>query len=99
MVKWADLARPKDFGGLEYTNTRLMNKCLLSKWIIKLERDDSDLCTKMLRNKYLKEGFLSNARAGSQFWKGLHEAKYIVKVGLNMWRAMGRSLNFGMKYD
>jgi hypothetical protein len=35
---------------------------------------------------------------GSQFWKGLHEAKHIVKVGLNMWRAMGRSLDFGMKY-
>jgi hypothetical protein len=49
MVKWTDLARPKDFGGLCFTDTRLMNKCLLSKWIIKLERGDSDLCTEMLR--------------------------------------------------
>jgi hypothetical protein len=38
MVKWTDLARPKDFSGLGFTETRLMNKCLLSKWIIKLER-------------------------------------------------------------
>jgi hypothetical protein len=38
MVKWADLARPKDFGGLGFNDTKLMNQCLLSKWIIKLER-------------------------------------------------------------
>jgi hypothetical protein len=44
MVKWADLTRPKDFGGLGFTDTRLMNKCLLSKLIIKLERGDSDIC-------------------------------------------------------
>jgi hypothetical protein len=56
-----------------------MNKCLLSKWIIKLERGGSNLCTKMLRKKYLKERvfFGSNARGGSQFWKWLHEAKHI----------------------
>jgi hypothetical protein len=60
MVKWVDLAKPKDFGGLGFTDTRVMNKCMLSKWIIKLERGDTDLCTKMLRNKYLKdEGFLA----------------------------------------
>jgi hypothetical protein len=38
MVKWADLAKPKDFGGLGFIDTRLMNTYLLSKWIIKLER-------------------------------------------------------------
>jgi hypothetical protein len=69
MVKWADLARPRDFGGLGFTDTRLMNKCLLSRWIIKLERGDFDLCSKMLRKKYLNgKGFFgSNARGGSQF--------------------------------
>jgi hypothetical protein len=51
MVKWADLARPRDFGGLGFTDTRLMNKCLLSRWIIKLERGDSHLCSNMLRKK------------------------------------------------
>jgi hypothetical protein len=68
-VKWADLARLKDFGGLGFIGTRSMDKCLLSKWIIKLERGDMDLCTKLLRNKYLKDkGFFgNNARGGSQF--------------------------------
>jgi hypothetical protein len=31
MVKWANSARPRNFGGLGFTDTRLMNKCLLSR--------------------------------------------------------------------
>jgi hypothetical protein len=38
MVKWDELAKPKDHGGLGFTETRLMNMCLLSRWIFKLER-------------------------------------------------------------
>jgi hypothetical protein len=38
MVKWEELAKPRDHGGLGFTDTRLMNVCLLSKWIVKLER-------------------------------------------------------------
>jgi hypothetical protein len=100
MVKWTDLVRAKDFWGLGFTDTRLMNKCLLSKWIIKLERDDTDLCTKMLRNKYLKEkGFLVVMLEG-----GAHNSEKVYmklntpgRVGLNMWWAMRRNLDFGMK--
>jgi hypothetical protein len=55
MVKWDVLARPKEFGGLGFTDTRLMNQCLLSRWIVKLERGDSDICTTLLRRKYLKD--------------------------------------------
>jgi hypothetical protein len=96
MVKWADLATPKDFGGLGFTDTRLMNKCLLSKWIIKLERGDTYLCTKMLRNKYLKEKdfFGSNARGWSQFWKGLHEAKHTCQSGLKYVVGNGKKPRF-----
>jgi hypothetical protein len=36
MVKWVELANPRDHGGLGFTDTRLMNECLLAKWIIKL---------------------------------------------------------------
>jgi hypothetical protein len=55
MVKWDVLARPKEFGGLGFTDTRLINQCLLSRWIVKLERGDSDICTTLLRRKYLKD--------------------------------------------
>jgi hypothetical protein len=69
MVKWEELAKPRDHGGLSFTDTRLMNECLLARWIIKLERRDEDLCCTFLRKKYLKgRGFFSiNPRGGSQF--------------------------------
>jgi hypothetical protein len=37
MVKWEVIAKPIEFGGLGFTDTRLMNQCLLSRWIVKLE--------------------------------------------------------------
>jgi hypothetical protein len=34
------LDRPKDFGGLGFFYVRIMNTCLMRKWIGKLERGD-----------------------------------------------------------
>jgi len=53
MVKWAALNRPKEFGGLGFLDVRVMNKCLLAKWIDKLERGNDRLCCSLLRKKYL----------------------------------------------
>uniref|UniRef100_J3LGX6 CCHC-type domain-containing protein n=1 Tax=Oryza brachyantha TaxID=4533 RepID=J3LGX6_ORYBR len=53
MVKWSNIAFPKDFGGLGFTETRAMNTALLSKWIFKLESEDNSLCTNLLRVKYM----------------------------------------------
>lgn len=33
MAKWDMVCRPKDQGGLDIINTRIMNECLLVKWI------------------------------------------------------------------
>ncbi|KAG2568260.1 hypothetical protein PVAP13_7NG306448, partial [Panicum virgatum] len=50
---------PKEAGGLGFTDTKLTNECILSKWIFKLERGDRSICLDLLRKKYL----------------GMHEAK------------------------
>jgi hypothetical protein len=55
MVKWDELAKSKDHGGLGFTKTNLVNMCLLLKWIFKLERGDDDMCCKLLRKNILKE--------------------------------------------
>jgi hypothetical protein len=52
MIRWEVLATPKQAGGLGFTGTRVMNQCLLSKWIFKLERGDSNPCCNLLRAKY-----------------------------------------------
>ena len=69
MVKWEALIRPKQFGGLGFMDIRVMNTCLLGKWIDKLERGDNSLCCNILRNKYLghKSIFQVRNRKGSQF--------------------------------
>ena len=43
MVKWEVLASLKEYGGLGFTDIRVMNVCFLSKWIVKLERGDGVL--------------------------------------------------------
>jgi hypothetical protein len=32
MVKWDELDKPKDHRGLGFTETRLINMCVLSNW-------------------------------------------------------------------
>jgi hypothetical protein len=95
------LTKPKDHGGLGFTDTRLMNECLPPKWIIKLERGDGDLCSTPLRRKYLKDRvfFSSNPRGGSQFWKGLHEIKHTCQRGMKYIIDDGKKLGFGMKFS
>jgi len=55
MIKWEALIRPKEFGGLGFTDVRVINTCLMVKWIDKLERGDNSLCCSLLRRKYLRE--------------------------------------------
>jgi len=73
MVKWEALNRPKEYGGLGFTDVRVMNTCLMAKWIDKLERDDNSLCYSLLRRKYLgdKSIFQIKNRKALQFWRTL----------------------------
>jgi hypothetical protein len=58
----------KDCGGLGFTNIRLMDECLLAKWIMRLE---GRFVLQSIKKKYLKgKGFFSsNARGGISFGK------------------------------
>jgi hypothetical protein len=49
MASWELLASPKRARGLGFTNTRVMNKCLLAKWIFKVENDEDNMCCQLLR--------------------------------------------------
>ena len=51
MVKWEALNRPKDFGGLGFTDVRVMNTCLVAKWFARLEANDLSICCELLRKK------------------------------------------------
>jgi hypothetical protein len=91
MASWDLLASPKRAEGLGFTNTRLMNRCQLAKWIYKIESGEDNICCNLLRKKFLGNGvFFGCQRANcSQFWKSLQDVKgdcfrgfiYIIKDG------------------
>jgi hypothetical protein len=59
MASWELLASPKRAGGLGFTNTRVMNKCLLAKWIFKVENDEDNMCCHLLRKNTWETGGFS----------------------------------------
>jgi hypothetical protein len=96
MAKWDLMTTPKAAGGVGFTNTRTMNKCLLAKWIFKIERGDNTICCNLLRQKYLGEKsiFSYKKKSGSQFWKGLLAIRGEVSRGMNYILGDGRKIRF-----
>jgi hypothetical protein len=55
MDKWDSLTVPKEFGGLEILNTRMMNDCLLVKWIWRIVNREDPLWCRILYKKYMQD--------------------------------------------
>lgn len=83
MLKWEAVARPKEYGGLGIINTRIMNECLIVKWIWKIVAGDNSIWCRLLWAKYCKNrDFFSSRSGGSyEFWKGLHKVKHLFQWG------------------
>lgn len=74
-------------------HVRVMNTCLLGKWIDRLERGGESICIELLRRKYLgdKSIFQIKNVSGSQFWRG------ILKV--RKWFQRGRVMEVGSGFQ
>ena len=96
MMKWEAVCRPKEFGGLGIINTRILNECLLVKWIWKIIRSSSETWCQILRAKYMPDGlfFNSKKRGSSQFWQGLHRVKHFLKWGVHYKVHSGTKVTF-----
>jgi hypothetical protein len=83
MAKWISICKPKIHGGLGIINTEIMNQCLLTKWIWKIEAGSTDLWCRLVKAKYMHSGnfFCSDQKGTSQFWSGLHKVKHMFKWG------------------
>ena len=70
MTKWKMVSRPKDHGGVGIINIKIMNECLLVKWIWKIHQEPDELWFKLIKAKYLDgcSFFTSKSKGGSQFW-------------------------------
>jgi hypothetical protein len=96
MAKWDLMATPKSAGGAGFTNTRVMNRCLLAKWLVKIEGGENTLCCNLLRNKYLGENgiFSYKKKNGSQFWKGLMSVRDETTRGMSYVIGDGKKARF-----
>ena len=78
LARWDILCRPKDQGGLGIENLEIKNKCLMSKWLHRLETEPGGMWSQILRNKYLHSKTLAQVTirpTDSPFWKGLMRTK------------------------
>jgi hypothetical protein len=95
MVKWEVLCKPKEFGGMGFSDTRIRNICLLSRWIFRLENDSQDLSYQIPRKKYMGDnGFFLSKGKGSQFWTSLHKIKRWFKMATSYEVGDGRKTLF-----
>ncbi|XP_071679612.1 uncharacterized mitochondrial protein AtMg00310-like [Lolium perenne] len=95
-VRWEALCKPKSLGGIGIIDTRLMNKCLMTKWIWKLYAGEQGLWADILRNKYLrsKDLLVDSHRPGSQFWNSIQKVKSAFSQGAKHQVRNGESTRF-----
>ena len=65
-------------GGLGIENLEIKNKCLMRKWLYRLETEPEGIWAQILRNKYLQTKTLAQVTmrpTDSPFWKGLMRTK------------------------
>lgn len=96
MMKWEAVSRSKDFGGLGIINTKLINECLIAKWVWKLKKGSDDIWCRLLKAKYMPNGDFDKAktRGVSQFWQGILKVKHLFTWGVTYELHDGKSVNF-----
>lgn len=95
LVKWAAVCRPKIFGGLGVTNSKLMNVALLTKWWWRLAQNESGLWADILRAKYFPDGNLFKDKTkGSPFWNGIQAVRPAFSVGAHFTINNGMATRF-----
>nr|XP_051201760.1 uncharacterized protein LOC127315299 [Lolium perenne] len=83
-------------GAKRIVDTRLMNICLMAKWIWRSYAGEQGLWAKILRAKYLGERDLlaDKHRPGSQFWNAIQKIKHVFGMGARHAIHNGRATRF-----
>jgi hypothetical protein len=91
-VKWSDICRSKERGGLGIRNLRLVNISLLAKWRWRLLLSSNDLWAQTLISKYGREGGsnsdlrnLENSKFASLWWKDMCRLGEVNRVDRGDW--------------
>jgi hypothetical protein len=83
MAKWKMISRPKDQGGVGVINTRIMNDCLLVKWIWKIFQEPDAMWFRIIKAKYMRKGVFFNLvpRVAHNFGRGFIRSSICLSGG------------------
>jgi hypothetical protein len=95
-MRWDAVCKPKSLGGLGIIDTRVMNICLMAKWIWKLYAGEQGLWADIVRAKYLatKDLLVDKHPSGSQFWNSIQKIKEVFSLGAKHRVENGTSTRF-----
>ncbi|XP_073361214.1 uncharacterized protein [Aegilops tauschii subsp. strangulata] len=73
MVRWSEICKPRDHGGLGIMSSKRMNIALLTKWLWRIANGEGGLWLRMIQQKYLRGQPLAFCQrsGGSQFWQSI----------------------------
>ena len=76
LVSWKKVCQPKELGGLGVVDLKVMNMCLLSKWLWRIENEEGVWQT-LIRKKYIRKTLSACERKPGQshFWQSLMNVK------------------------
>ncbi|XP_042958093.1 uncharacterized mitochondrial protein AtMg00310-like [Carya illinoinensis] len=87
-IKWSQINKAKDQGGLGFRNFNSFNMALLAKNGWNLLQSPTSLPATILRQKYFPHGSILKAKVGARpslTWRSLHAGLSLLKEGL-LWR-------------
>ncbi|CAN1746203.1 Putative ribonuclease H protein At1g65750 [Linum perenne] len=98
LVKWEDICRPKDLGGLGLRSAQSFNRAFILKLAWGILKRPKELWANLLLTKYLKPttgGFTPrNTKRFSGLWKGIKEVWPTLNAGLQWSIRDGKSTSF-----
>uniref|UniRef100_A0A453CBJ1 Reverse transcriptase zinc-binding domain-containing protein n=2 Tax=Aegilops tauschii subsp. strangulata TaxID=200361 RepID=A0A453CBJ1_AEGTS len=96
MVRWSEICKPRDQGGLGIMSSKRMNLALLTRWLWRIANGDGDLWLQIVRQKYLRGQPLAFCArtGGSQFWQSVIQLLPVLRIGTSISIGTGSSTLF-----
>ncbi|XP_073042054.1 uncharacterized protein [Primulina eburnea] len=87
-VRWRNMCRPKQFGGMGFRSLLAFNRALLAKQVWRIINYPSSLMAQVLKARYFKYDDIMTAQLGSKpsyVWRSILWSRDLIQKGL-LWR-------------
>ncbi|XP_073041676.1 uncharacterized protein [Primulina eburnea] len=87
-VRWRNMCRPKQYGGMGFRSLLAFNRALLAKQVWRIISDPSSLMAQVLKARYFKFDDIMTAQLGSNpsyVWRSILWSQDLIHKGL-LWR-------------